>query len=576
MLKKIKVGYKLLLLVVIFVLGFSMFGVYANSVITDIKINGEMYREIVMGKDLVADILPPPEYIVEAHLTTLELLNESDSSKIDELIKYEQKLESDYDDRHKVWVKDLPESSMKKIMVEDSYKPAKEYFSTLNSEFVPYIKSGDKQKAKDVLENKLDQLYTEHRSGIDKVVELANKQNSDIEKSANSKISFDLFMLVVMASFIIIVVIILCIFIIRNITSPLLFLRKHIKAIAAGDLSSNIPDKWLTSKDELGDITKATNEMQNSIREMISSITIETQNVNNSVAVSNSNIAELTAELEEASATVEQLSAGMEETASSTEEINTISEEIEIAVEAIADKAQEGAVSAEKISNKALALKDNSMALQKEADETRSKIKVSMDSALQKIAEVEKIKALSDAILQISSETNLLALNAAIEAARAGEAGKGFSVVAEQIKKLAEDSKTTVNEMQNIVDVVFEAVNNLVDTSRQSLEYIETKVMDSYKESVNVGENYDKDAIYVNGLVTDLSTTSEELLASIKTVSESINQISKANNEGAIGTSDTAVSVSKIKDKANEVKAETGHVKQSAERLNELISKFIM
>jgi methyl-accepting chemotaxis protein len=89
----------------------------------------------------------------------------------------------------------------------------------------------------------------------------------------------------------------------------------------------------------------------------------------------------------------------MEETASATYEINTISEEIEFAVESIACKAQEGALSAEEISKKALSLKDSSIVLQKEAKETGIKIKDSMDKALYKIKEVEKIKDLSDAIL---------------------------------------------------------------------------------------------------------------------------------------------------------------------------------
>lgn len=574
MLNKMKVGYKLLLLVVIFVLGFSAFGGYANKIITDIKVNGKMYKEIIMGKDLVADILPPPEYIVESHLTTLELLNENDKAKIEELIKYEGNLEKDYDTRHQIWCNDLPEGSMKKIMVEDAYKPAKEYFNVFNSEFIPYIRSGDKQKSKDVLDNKLAKLYAEHRSNIDKVVELANKKNADIEESANSKIKFDLLMLVLMASSIVIVVIIFCILIIKNITSPLLFLRKYIQTIAAGDLTHNIPNKWLTSKDELGDIAKATNEMQNSIKKIIEAIKIESTNVNSSILVSNNNIAELTIDLEETSATIQELSAGTEETASSTYEISAISEEIEFAVESIANKAQEGDLSAEEISKKALSLKDNSIALQNEANETGIKIKDSMDKALYKIKEVEKIKALSDAILQISSQTNLLALNASIESARAGEAGKGFSVVAEQIGKLAEDSKTTVNQMQNIIEIIVEAVNNLAASSRETLNYIETKVMDSYKESVIVGENYGKDAVYIKSLVADLSSTSEELLASIKTVSESINEISKANNEGADGTSNIADKVSKIKDKANDMKVQTDNVKQSTEHLKGLISKF--
>ncbi|PJI06772.1 MULTISPECIES: methyl-accepting chemotaxis protein [Clostridium] len=574
MLKKLKVKYKLFLLIIIFILGFLMLGGFSSKVINDIKINGDMYNEIIMGKDLVSDILPPPEYIVESHLTTLQLLNENNKNKIDEEIKYEKNLEKDYNTRHQVWVKSLPKSTMRKIMVEDSYKYAKEYFETFNNEFVPDVESGNKQNAENILNSKLEPLYTKHRNEINKVVKLANDQNSSIEQNAKSKIKFDLSMLVLIIIFVVIFVIILCFLIMRNITRPLIFLKEHIQKISDGNFSSDIPEKWLTSTDELGDIMHAVMHMQNSIKNILKSITMETQNVNNSIIVSNDNIVELAGELEETSAAVEELSAGIEETASGAEEINAIADEIESSVKVITGKAEKGSISADEIENRAVKLKDNSKNLSIEANETSVKIKETMDAALYKIKDVEKIKVLSDAILEISNETNLLALNASIEAARAGESGKGFAVVADEIKSLAEESKRAVSDIQETVDIVFEAVSNLVNISKETLNYIETKVIASYKESVNVGESYGKDAIYVSGLVTDLSATSEELLASAKTVSESIKEISAASSDGASGINDITQKVSNIRGRADDVKAQTRNIKESMENLKGLVLKF--
>lgn len=359
---------------------------------------------------------------------------------------------------------------------------------------------------------------------------------------------------------------------IGRITGAIKHIVEAMEQMSLGNL--NYKMKKINRKDELSILAKAMNKMQNSVKEIIQGIILEADNVNKAINISNNSISELRENLENASAAVEQLSAGVEETASATMEINTISQEIESAVGTIADKAQEGAMSASEISSKALSLKESSMSLQEEANETSLSIRKAMDAALDKIKEVEKINSLSDVIMQISAQTNLLALNAAIESARAGEAGRGFSIVAEEIRKLSESSKTTVNEIQNAVKGVFEAVNNLADTAKETLTYIETKVLDSYKESVMVGENYDKDAIYINSLVGDLSATSEELLASFKTVSESIEGIAKASNEGAEGTSDIADRVLKIKDRANEVKAQTESVKDSAEHLRELVSAF--
>ncbi|MHB8063697.1 MAG: methyl-accepting chemotaxis protein [Ruminiclostridium sp.] len=359
---------------------------------------------------------------------------------------------------------------------------------------------------------------------------------------------------------------------IGNITSTIRNIAEGMKQMATGNLTYIM--KKINRKDELGTLVKSMDTMQNSVKGIIQAIILETDNVNKALTVSGKNISELTANLEDASVTVGQLSAGMDETAASTQEINATSLEIEAAVETIAEKAQEGAISASEISKKAIALKEGSILRQTEADETRLHIKKNMDEAIEKSKEVEKIKVLSDAILQISSQTNLLALNASIEAARAGEAGRGFSVVAEEIRNLAESSKSTVNEIHNTVKIVFEAVNNLAENSKEILVYIETKVVEGYKESVQVGGTYEKDAEYVDGLVTDLSATSEELLASIKTISEVMEDISSASNKGAVGTSDIAHKVSSITDRANEVKIEIAHVKQSADNLKNIISKF--
>lgn len=342
--------------------------------------------------------------------------------------------------------------------------------------------------------------------------------------------------------------------------------------IAGGNLNYNI--RKINRNDELGTLAKSINSMQLSLKNIIKGIIIETDNVNKALGVSNNSISLLNKNVKNVTVTVEDLSAGVEETAASTYEINSFSKQIEQAVNIISDKAQKGAISAEEISRKAIALKDKSLLLRDEAGKTHIKIKASMDEALNKIKEVEKIKTLTAAILEISSQTNLLALNAAIEAARAGEAGKGFSVVADQIRKLAEDSKNTVNQIQETANAIFTAVNNLAAISKQTLSYIETNVVDNYKESAIIGDNYGKDAVYISNLVADLNATAQEISASIKTVSESINDVSKASSAGANETNEIADKVLKIKEQASNVNTETYNVQHSAEHLKQIVSKF--
>ncbi|MHC6180867.1 methyl-accepting chemotaxis protein [Clostridium sp. JNZ X4-2] len=345
-----------------------------------------------------------------------------------------------------------------------------------------------------------------------------------------------------------------------------------LKEIAKGNLK--IPPLKVNAEDEFGQLSNAINSMQDSVKGIIMAITDESKNINKALAISNDDIVDLAEKLEGISAAVQQVSAGIEQTSSSTEEINSSSSEFKNAVKSMADKSQKGAESADEISKKAVALKENSVALQADANETGASIKKIMDEALEKVKKVEKIRILLESISQISSQTNLLALNAAIESARAGEAGKGFSVVAEEIGKLAENSKETVKEIQSTINTVFEAVDSLSNASERTLDYIEAKVVKSYEESVLVGENYDKDALYINNLVRNLSSTSEELFASIKVMSEGIDEISRASSDGAKGTNDIADKVLKIKDRANQIKIEMDHVNQSSKYLKELVLKF--
>ncbi|MBO0563317.1 methyl-accepting chemotaxis protein, partial [Clostridium botulinum] len=166
--------------------------------------------------------------------------------------------------------------------------------------------------------------------------------------------------------------------------------------------------------------------------------------------------------------------------------------------------------------------------------------KVELERAIESSKVVEQINVLSESIMEITSQTNLLALNAAIEAARAGEAGKGFSVVADEIRKLAEQSKDTVTEIQSITVKVIESVKNLSDSSSNLLTFVSTDMDNDYKTMLNVADKYSEDASFVDTLVTDFSSTSEDLLASLQDVLKTIEGVAQAASEGAGGTTDIA------------------------------------
>lgn len=126
---------------------------------------------------------------------------------------------------------------------------------------------------------------------------------------------------------------------------------------------------------------------------------------------------------------------------------------------------------------------------------------------------VNSIQALVDDILSITSQTNLLALNASIESARAGEAGRGFAVVADEIRNLSEDSKNTVEKIQEISNVIIASVNNLADSSEKLLKYISEDVMNDYDKFVKTSQEYLSDADRIEDMMVELNNGAKETMS---------------------------------------------------------------
>ena len=145
----LKISIKIFTVILIIALGMALFGFYSFSTLNNLKVNGPVYDKIVQGKDLVADILPPPCYLIESYLTVREMTDENDSVILNQKTKYLiGKLKKEYYNRYEYWSRNLPEGEMKNEMVNLSFKPAEEFYNIVDKEFIPVIKSGDKQKAK--------------------------------------------------------------------------------------------------------------------------------------------------------------------------------------------------------------------------------------------------------------------------------------------------------------------------------------------------------------------------------------------------------------------------------------------
>ena len=372
------------------------------------------------------------------------------------------------------------------------------------------------------------------------------------------------------------VVVFLLILIILSIIKPLKKCISSIGVMEQGDFSQALGTALLKRRDDFGKLAGSIESMRTEMNGLIGEVKSQATEITGMVQEIDTNIQALDEEIENVSATTEELAAGMQETAASPEEINAMSREIENAAKSIATRSQDGAMEADDIRDRAVSIKKTTTENDKRTKAIHAEINEGLTKALEDIKVVDQIGVLAESIMEITGQTNLLALNASIEAARAGEAGKGFAVVADEIRVLAEQSKAAVVHIQDVTKNVVESVTNLADGAKKLLEFVGTDVVDSFAGFSDMADSYSNDAGSIDGLVTDFSASSEQLLASINGVMDAIGEVSKAATEGATGTNDIAEKTGVVVEKAAEIKEKAEAAHAAADRLQKNVERFIV
>jgi methyl-accepting chemotaxis protein len=490
----------------------------SKDTIDTVKVNGAQYKRIVEGKDLVADILPPPAYALEANLVSYQMIDAmdaNDKATLERLTAKAKTLRDDFDARAKFWSESLESGELKATLESDVFKPGARYFAIRDEHFLPAVAAGDKAKARDVMRTELLPAYELHRVGVDKSVVLATARAQSDEKTTDAMLSRRNSLFMTVALLVLLISTLSGFGVSHTIVKPLERMVEGIKKIAeTNDLTVHVD---ADSKDEMGDAGRSFNGLVSKLRAMM----VEARRVADFVSSGS----------REVSSNAEGISAGAQDQAASLEETAASLEEITSTVKQNSDNAQHASQ---------LATRSRDVA------ESGGSVVDDAITAMREISESSaKIADITSTIDEIAFQTNILALNAAVEAARAGEHGRGFAVVAAEVRSLAGRSASAAKE-------------------------IKTLIADSAKR-VNQG------AAHVN----KSGETLKEIVVSVKRVTDMVAEIAAASQEQTIGVTQVNKAVSQVDHvtqgnaaRTEEMSATAESLATQAEQLQQLVARF--
>ncbi len=297
-------------------------------------------------------------------------------------------------------------------------------------------------------------------------------------------------------------------------------------------------------------------------------LTESSEDMTNQIRLASDNITNTSAALEE-------LSASMQNVSDTAGVMSERLDDVKDATGNINDGVEDGTAKAQEIRAEAIEIKNNA---QNKKDNTGSRMEELsgvLEQSVKDSEKVEQISELTNVILDIASQTNLLALNASIEAARAGEAGKGFAVVAGEISSLADNSRQTAGNIQNISNEVTAAVKSLAENAMQVLDFINTTVLGDYDAYVETGEKYEETAKFINDMLDGISEQTQNLSGIMEEMAQSVSSISESVHEASEAISQSAENSQDIVDEITGISSAMDTNNDVTSKLNESTKQFI-
>ena len=534
-LRSLKLSYRFALLTAIFALGFVIYGAWSFKTLNELKVNGPLYQRIVQGKDLVADILPPPEYIIESYLVCLQLSGSADKAERDALAERLKTLKGEYDARHEFWLKENLESELAEVFLKQAHEPAAAFYKTAFDELVPAAQGGDGDNAAAAMA-RLKPLYEAHRKAIDQVVRLTNQRNATDEEQAKERIQSSAILLLAILAVSLGAAVAVAVTITRGLLASLGGEPEYAVKIAHAIANCDLTVRVETRPGDDSSLLAEMKAMQDCLSQIIGGINVS--------------VARLAQAAARQSASAGRVAESSSQQHDATQAIAAAVEEISASAGQIA----ENATQAKQATLESGDLSEQGARVAGEASQEMGKIAEAVNRSSQHIKNLgeqsEKISAIVGVIKEIADQTNLLALNAAIEAARAGEQGRGFAVVADEVRQLAERTSQSTRKIGEMIGTIQHGTENAVSSMLDGNARAD--------EGVRMAERA-RDAI------EQIRDNASRVIAEVGGISDSLREQSAAHGQ-------VAASVARIAEKTEENSLEVQAIAEAALELENLSS----
>jgi methyl-accepting chemotaxis protein len=614
---RFRLGYQMGLMVLVFLTGFILSSAVSMYGLRQVMVNGPLYQQIARDQELIADILPPPAYIIDAYANVLQLKlaieNGADEKTVQRLLAESQRTRQDYEERLSYWRGVLPKGEIRQSLTEQAADPAREFFDIRDRQVIPALLAGETARAEELIWNELRPRFEAHRSAIDRTVELGYASVNNSEQSAKGVVARVNVLVPAVSLISALLATLLAALMARLLTKRLGHVAKALDeltthdipaleralgALARGDLRATVSFKVrpseLTGRDEVATLIGAYNRLQSALgnveqsfrtlveglRDMVTSLRDAAALLNDVGADVHRRVEQTTVAIQSVTGAAESVARGSADQANALtglrQSLTELAQTSDALAKAAADQArvvhqafelaseinrqnQEAAQTARAVGRLAT---EHAQQGQRAVERTLSAIaraQAKSTEAQKRVDEMVKHAQSIDQVLtivrSITEQTNLLALNAAIEAARAGEAGRGFAVVAEEVRKLSANAAESTTHIAELVHQLQNSAASAVQAATESLETMTGVATETNNTVSDLFESTTEAARELATLSERALTLAEQALKSVEYLRAQLEQAASTVEETSAGTAELATSVATISTTASQLSA---------------------